>query len=81
LERRATSNYGMLRAALVLSIVVLAPLSASIPNQTGDPKALDAAAAASRYVESLRKEFSAVVCEEQQTQTLIKPDGRVSKTG
>jgi hypothetical protein len=69
----------MLRAAFAFLLLALAPPSAS-PRQSGDPKALEAAATTSRYVEHYRQEFSAVVCEEQQTQTLIKPDGRVSKT-
>jgi len=37
-------------------------------------------AKASQYVDNYRKQFSAVVCEERQTQTLVKPDGRISKT-
>ena len=36
--------------------------------------------AATNYVENYRKEFSAIVCEEQQVQRLIRPNGSVSKT-
>jgi len=32
---------------------------------------------AGRYVEAYEKEFSGLICEEQQHQTLIRPDGRV----
>lgn len=44
------------------------------------PSTESVVAAASRYVEDYRKQFSAIVCEERQTQTLVKPDGRISKT-
>lgn len=34
---------------------------------------------AGRYVEAYEKAFSAIVCEERQTQRLVRPDGRVEK--
>jgi hypothetical protein len=43
------------------------------------PSTSTVVAAASRYAEDYRKQFSAVVCEETQTQTLVKPDGRISR--
>src|SRR5262245_38968526 len=50
------------------------------PGAAQSPSTDTVVAAASKYVENYRKDFSAVVCEERQTQTLVKPDGRISKT-
>jgi hypothetical protein len=63
----------MLRCALLIALVATVP-------QAPDLRTPAAVELASRYVENYRKELSAIVCEEKQTQTLIKPDGRVSKT-
>jgi hypothetical protein len=67
----------MLRRALLLGHVAASPVLTA--SQT-DPKTLAAVQLASKYVENYRKEFSAIVCEERQIQTLIKPDGRIRKT-
>jgi hypothetical protein len=82
LERRARSNYGMLRAAFVVGLVacLIALPAAQETSRTTDPKTRAAVEAASKYVENYRQEFSAIVCEEHQVQTLIKPNGKVSKT-
>ena len=72
----------MSRAAFVFALVAITAAlpSAQDAGKAADPKTREAVDLASRYVENYRKDFSAIVCEEQQTQTLIKPDGRVSKT-
>src|SRR5262245_52860807 len=49
------------------------------PGAAQSPSTDTVVAAASKYVEEYRKQFSAVVCEERQTQTLVKPDGKISK--
>jgi hypothetical protein len=71
----------MLRAACAFALLAtfIALPSAQDTGQTADPQTRAVIDLASKYVENLRKEFSAIVCEERQTQTLIKPDGRVSK--
>lgn len=48
--------------------------------QTPNPRTPAAVEAASAYVEKYLKELSAIVCEEQQVQNLVRTDGRVSKT-
>lgn len=70
----------MPRAAFALALISgLAPLLLA-QGQPPDPKTASAVELASNYVGRYLKDFSAVVCEERQTQTLIKPNGKVSKT-
>jgi hypothetical protein len=71
----------MLRRALFTGLVATF-LSAPLPGraQAPDPRTPAAVDVASRYVEKYLKELSAIVCEEHQVQTLVKADGRVSKT-
>jgi hypothetical protein len=67
----------MLRAVFVFG---LAATAAALPAAQETGKTAAAVELASKYVENYRNEFSAVVCEEHQIQTLIKPNGKVSKT-
>jgi hypothetical protein len=63
-----------------LACLGLCVLISSTLGAAQSPSTETVVTAASQYVENYRKQFSAVVCEERQTQTLVKPDGRVSKT-
>lgn len=67
-----------LAGSLALSLVAAAAI-AQPHAQSGDQAASALVERASRYVEDYLEAFSAVVCEERQVQTLVKPDGRVSK--
>lgn len=72
----------MLRAAFfggLVSCLIALPVSQENSRPT-DPTTRAAVEAASKYVDNYREEFSAIVCEEHQVQTLVKPNGKVSKT-
>lgn len=77
------SNLDMLRAAFSLALIAgLAPLpiaQGQAPAPGIDPGTRAVVERASKYVENYRKEFSAVVCEERQIQTLFKSDGSVRR--
>jgi hypothetical protein len=47
--------------------------------QTPEPSVATVVERAGRYVQEFEKEFSAVVCEEQQVQKLVRPDGTKHK--
>ena len=71
----------MLRRALLIGLVATSVYpAAEIAGQAPNPDTSAAVELASKYVERYLKDLSAVVCEERQVQTMIKPDGRVSKT-
>ena len=67
-------------------MLVIACLGAALPLDAGVLRAAQArsteavVAAVSQYVEDYGKQFSAIVCQERQVQTLVKLDGRISKT-
>jgi hypothetical protein len=66
-------------ATLGLAIGAASALTAA-PHAAQTPATDPVVATVSHYVEEFRKQFSALVCEERQTQKLIKPDERISKT-
>jgi hypothetical protein len=71
----------MLRAAFAfLAVIATAGFLPLRAAQTPNPDTPAAVEAASKYVEKYLTALSAIVCEERQVQTLVKPDGRVSKT-
>jgi len=72
----------MLRVAFVVGLLagLIALSAAQEISRTTDPKTRAAVDAASKYVENYRQELSAIVCEERQVQTLVKPNGKVSKS-
>jgi hypothetical protein len=62
----------------ILAIVIVAT-AAGPGAQTDDPTTVAAVERATRYVVDYLNAFSALVCEEKQVQTLVRPDGHVSK--
>jgi hypothetical protein len=73
LRLRSRVRFWFVASAVVAGI-------ASAHAQSPAPAQAPLVAKASQYVDAYRNQFSAVVCEERQTQHLVKPDGRVSKT-
>jgi hypothetical protein len=65
---------------IILRIALALAAGPLIAAQSHDPATASAVAAATKYVERYMQEFSAIVCEEQQVQTMVRPDGRVAKT-
>jgi hypothetical protein len=64
--------------ALAISAIVIAALAISHPRaQDADAATAAVVAKASLYVEAYGKAFSALTCEEQQVQKLVRADGRV----
>jgi len=61
-----------------LALAVAAVITVGVGAATQPPA--DIVALAGRYAEAYVDAFSAVVSEEKQTQTLVRPDGRVRKT-
>lgn len=49
-------------------------------GQSRDTATAAAVAAAAKYVENYLKEFSMIVCEEHQVQTMVHPNGKAGKT-
>lgn len=70
----------MLRAAFALVLVAGLTSLSFAQSQTTDPKLAEVVDRASRFVEEYQKALPAIVCEEQQTQQLIRADGRAGKT-
>ncbi len=76
-----TSGPGAIRfgiACLGASLTLSAGATTAAQNPARSTESV--VATASKYVEDYRKQFSAILCEEQQTQTLVTPAGRISKT-
>jgi hypothetical protein len=67
-----------MRTALPATLVVLA-LYASARGHAQDAGVSDLVSRASRYVEEYERQLSAVVCEERQTQRVVKSDGSTGK--
>ena len=65
---------------IVLRIIVALAAGPLIVAQSHDAATASAVAAATKYVERYMQEFTAIVCEEQQVQTMVRPNGRVAKT-
>ena len=66
------------RLVLVISFA-LAGASLAVA-QSPNAATASAVAAATKYVENYLKEFSLLVCEERQVQTMVRPNGKVAKT-
>src|SRR5262245_39841865 len=62
----------------VLVVAFLLPLVSARAAQ--DAVVPDLGARATRYVEEYEQQLSAVVCEERQTQRVVKSDGKTAKT-
>jgi hypothetical protein len=68
----------MRRIVLRISLALVAGLL--VVARSDDAATASAIAAATKYVERYMQEFSSIVCEEQQVQTMVRPNGRVAKT-
>lgn len=73
-----------MRAHLILVtallVVALRPSAGQAPRPAPDADAAAAVERGGKYVEAFEREFSLIVCEERQTQEVVKADGRISKT-
>ena len=69
---------GVLMVALALDVSVTAAGGVRSPEQ--DPATAAIVERGGRYVEAYQRDFSAVVSEELQVQTLVRADGRVRQT-
>lgn len=67
-----------MRTALPAALAVFT-LNAGAPGQAQDAGVPDLVSRASRYVEEYERQLSAVVCEERQTQRVVKSDGTTAK--
>jgi hypothetical protein len=65
---------------IILRITLALTAGALIVPQSHDRATAFAVAAATKYVEHYMQEFSAIVCEEQQVQTMVRPNRSVAKT-
>lgn len=68
------------RGSLLLAIALLAVSGGRPRAQSSDVTAATLVERAGRYVEAYEAAFSALVCEERQVQTLVRPDGRARQT-
>ena len=71
-------------ALAIVCVLLNAMILAADPRPQSAASAPDAALVslldrAGQYVDDYEREFSAIVCEEQQEQRLVKPDGRIAK--
>ena len=65
---------------IVLWIGLALAAGPAVLAQSRDASTAAAVAAATKYVENYLKEFSLIVCVEQQVQTMVHPNGKVAKT-
>lgn len=68
----------MRRTRVGASLLVIRLLAATVGAQDADPVSA-LVARAGRYVQEYEKQFSAVVCQEQQTQRIVRSDGSEKK--